>query len=486
MTASLDAMLRAHLAREDGQDDLCFALWHPSEGATRFTPLLRSAVLPGAGDRVIHGNAEFLPTYFERAIGAARRAGAGLAFLHSHPGRGWQGVSSDDIAAEEGNAAAALAATGLPLVGLTLAARDGTWSARVWCRREGRSFGRVPCESVRVIGERLRVSYDPVQRPAPRRRPELARTIDAWGPTAQADLARLRVGVIGAGSVGSIVLEGLARMGVQHVVALDFDSIEQRNRDRSLHVRAGDVGLAKVAVAARELLASATTEDFVIEPYETSICEDAGYRAALDCDVLFSCVDRPWPRSVLNFIAYAHLIPVIDGGISVSRTARQTMRGADWKAHVATHGHRCLECVGQYEPGYVQADREGYLDDPRYIERLPEDHALRANENVFAFSLAVASLELLQLIQLIVGPSGIGTRWAQTYHFPAGVINLDGRACEDGCVYPALEARGEQAGHPGTGPDLAAEHERHRRYLRAPRQKLDTTARSPTSRRRRR
>jgi len=268
--------------------------------------------------------------------------------------------------------------------------------------------------------------------------------------------------VVGLGSVGSIVVEVLARMGLQHLVLLDFDSLEVINRDRTLHAHRDNAGMgyAKVTVAGRAARRSATAADFLVEELESSVCEDDGYRAALDCDVLFSCVDRPWARSVLNHIAYAHLIPVVDGGIHVSRTAQGRMRGAEWKAHVAAPGRRCLRCLQQFDPAFVQAEREGHLDDPSYIESLPNESVLRRNENVFAFSLAAASLEVLQLVSMVIGPAGIDDYGGQTYHMATGTLETAPSTCEARCAYPGFTGRGEQGPHPGTGVHPRAESAR--------------------------
>ena len=379
MTAAIDAAARAHLLRRDRQEDLCFALWNPSRGATRTTAIIERLLLPRDSERNVHGNASFEPAFLERALAAAAAAGTGLALLHSHPfGRGWQGMSQDDINAEQGNAGAVFGATGLPFVGLTLAG-DGTWSARFWERTAPRTFQRNWCGTVRVVGDQLKVHYMEKLAPRPQSTKAQLRTVSAWGEECQADLVRLRYGIAGSGSVGGFIADALVKTGAEDVMPIDLDRVEEHNLDRLNYATAKDIGQLKVDALAAYLQPRATAAHCAIQPVVGAIYEDVVFRQALDCDVLFSCVDRPWGRHVLNQIAYAHLIPVIDGGIRVRTNRFGKLAAADWRAHTATIGRPCLQCIGQYDPGLVQMEREGHLDNPRYIEGLPDDHPLKTS-----------------------------------------------------------------------------------------------------------
>jgi hypothetical protein len=451
-----------HLLRQDEQEDLCFALWNPSSGVSRETALIFELVLPGKHEREVHGNVSFRPEYFERAVILAQQRGCGLALLHSHLGPGWQGMSEDDIRAEEKHAAPTIAATGLPLVGLT-AGTDEAWSARFWERSGVRRYKRQWCESVRVIGNRIVPTYCEELLPKPRFRDQLTRTVSAWGEMPQANLARLRIGVIGAGSVGSIVAETLARMGVSNVDLFDFDIVEQINLDRLLHATERDATRKrlKVEMIAACLKSSATADPFQVGAYDLSIIEEIGFRRALDCDVLFSCVDRPWPRFVLNFIAYAHLIPVIDGGIKLERNASGAgLKRGTWRAHVAAPTRLCLECLGQYDPADVSLEQAGMLDNPVYIDGLPKDHPFRSHENVFPFSLSVASMEVMLFLRMVIphlGNANIGT---QTQDFASGLLDIDMKSCKPNCPFCQLVGQGDRSGITVTGRHEVAERGR--------------------------
>lgn len=460
MSEAVDETLQAHLLRADGQEDLTFALWSPSDGRSRQTATLHTPLLPQAGERIVHGNVSFQSAYFERALELAARERCGLALLHSHVGPGWQGMSRGDVAAERKIAAATLTLTDLPLIGLTTGT-DGTWSARWWPHEPGHGYIRSWCRSVRVVGRQLRSYFCAHLAPVPRLQELFTRTVAVWGKDNHTHLGRLRIGIVGLGSVGSVVAGILARMGLTRFVLIDFDEIQPHNLDRVEGAGRDDIGRLKVHVSARTIRFGATAESVEVRPVASSIAEEEGYRAALDCDVLFSCVDRPRARSILNHLAYAHLIPVIDGGIEV-RFREGRFAGVDWQLQTVAPGRPCLECLGTFTPSDASCEADGHLDDHTYLAGLPVDHRYKRNENVFPFSTNLASLEVLQFVALATGVVGMPEIGVQRYRYLPGIVEADTeRRCCPGCQMASLTGRVDQF-FSLWGRDHAAEQARQR------------------------
>jgi tRNA A37 threonylcarbamoyladenosine dehydratase len=439
MASPLDRVLAEHLNKGRLQEDLAFAYWRPSVGARRMTAVISEVVLPKEGERILQGNVAFTSEYLRRVL-AERPDGAGVALLHSHLGPGWQGMSPDDIVAERDRIAGpAWGQSGLPTLGLTWAT-DGHWSARLWLRAAPRTFVRREVRSVRVSGRSLRSSYHRDEMAASPT-PSQVRTVSVWGEAAQAQLVRARVGVVGLGSVGSIVAEGLARMGLAHITLIDFDILEERNRDRTAGATRADVAahLSKVQVAARNVTNSATAPELDLRVVPFSLLEPEGLAAALDCDVIICCVDRPWPRFVLNAIAYAQLIPVVDGGIAAYVKPDGTPLHVSWRIHTISPEYACMVCQDALRRSDVALDREGRLDDPDYIRGLSEtDRARFSGRNVYPFSLSVAAHELLQLVGLLTGYERIGGTGPQTYQGYPGEMTVSKQRCEPDCEFAAL------------------------------------------------
>lgn len=450
ITGETNAALLNHLIRDDGDEDLCFALYNPSSGSKRFSAIVFEPVFPLEGDRQVHGNVSFNPIYYERVLMLAKQKGMGIAFLHSHPGKGFQRMSSDDIKAEKQMAGAVKSVTGYPLLGMTTGS-DGTWSARFWhkSKKIKRKFQIQWCESVRVFGCNLKIDFNDSLLKSNFDEDALARTISAWGLKTQKDISRMKVAIVGLGSVGSMIAECLARTGFANFILIDFDRIENRNRDRGMNIKKRDIGKFKIDVIAKAIKENGTANKIHVECFPNSIYDEVAFKAALNSDVIFSCVDRPHARQILNFIAYAHLIPVIDGGIKVRTNKTNTkLVGADWKIQTMGYGRPCLECLGQYTSALASLDKEGLLDKESYINNADESiKAAIGNENVFTFSMNVASLEVLQLLSLLTLPEYLAKRKQQFYHFTLGKFEDEAeKECSDKCLFKSILAVGDNSG----------------------------------------
>lgn len=405
MTAETQEAMREHLIRDDGQEDVLAASYTFSTGSERTTAVIRSIILPSDGDRLVHGNASFTSGYVIRAATEAKDRGEGLVLLHSHPGGGgWQPLSLMDQDTEAEYERVARGFTKMPLLGMTLAGRDTAWSARFWFDSTKPTW----TESVRSVSPKLSVTWNDSLRAVPVVTDSQVRTVSSWGTHSQASISRLRVLVVGCGSVGLDIAQRLAATGLAQVGVMDFDAVEVVNLDRMIGATRLDaaLGRSKVTVAARLMNSAATARSFKAMRHEMSITDPEGLRTALNYDVIFSCVDRPWARSVLNSLAYADLIPVIDGGIALDTFPDGRLRSGIWRSHTLVPGRPCMLCLGQLDVGEASLDRQGLLDDPKYISG--SGRTMPARQNVAALSASVSAALLAQFVSLTAHPGGRG------------------------------------------------------------------------------
>lgn len=467
MTATIEETLRAHVDRPDGQEDICLATYRPSTGVTRRTALITSVITPEPGERHVHGNASIEGEFVLRAAAIAHQRGDGLVLCHSHPGgRGWQPMSAPDWDAEASFANLVRELTGYPLVGMTYAGADGAWSARHWDVGTGTDVEPTHAENVRVISDVLRVTWTDELVPPSRPHRSQHRSLSCWGHAVHANLVRRSVLVVGLGSVGLDVALRLAATGITGVGIMDFDTVEVGNLDRLIGATAMDaaLGRSKVEVAGRLMAAAATASNPNIKVFEHSISEPAGLAAALDYDEIICCVDRPWARAVLNQIAYADLIPVIDGGIAIDVFADgQGMRNATWRSHVVRPGRSCLVCNGQLDMGEVSLDIQGLLDDPTYIAGAGRQRG--TGQNVSLLSASAAASVLAQFVSFNVGPGGVGDPGPLQYLLSTHTLEHLPAVGGAGCQYEAAEAVGDSR-QALTGEHPAAEGHRAARAAR--------------------
>ena len=360
--------------------------------------------------------------------------------MHSHPTKGWQDMSGPDVIAERDRIASPSYSTKMPLLGLTIGT-DGSWSARFW-RKEGREFKRFWCDKVKVIGENFEITFNEIMYKKFKKSNALRRTIGTWGVEEQIKFNRMKIGVVGVGSVGSMVSENLARIGVGNILLIDYDKIEEHNLDRLIYANKRDIGKFKADFFKKKIVENSVNEYVNVQSIIQPIQARSAFKAALDCDIIFSCVDKPLARDVLNHIAYACLIPVIDGGVSVNKRHNK-FSDANWSSHIVTYGHRCMLCRKQYTTSEVSMEIDGTLSDPSYINNSHSKQGI-GSENIFPFSQNLSSIEVLMMIRFILSDKWWPKIKRLEYNFLSGEMRRDEFTCEEMCYFKEITGKGDR------------------------------------------
>ena len=439
MTEQTNHELVEFLLQDTADEEICFATWYPANGKNRNSILIKDVIYPEKGDRKRHGNVSAMPQFLDRAKELARVNKAGLVMIHTHPlGTGPQGVSEPDLHYEQDMLSREIFGyTALPLVGMTLSG-DAMWSARIYPK----PYKIQWCSGVRIVGRNLTVHFNPNLKPVPKPDKKHLTTASVWGAKKQADIMRLKVGIIGSGSIGAAVGQILARIGVGHIHLMDYDIIKPHNLDRLDGVFQEDVDKLKIDVISKILKKSATNENFTCTSSQNSVVEPDGFKEALDCDLLFSCVDRPWPRQVMNHLSYSSLIPVVNGGVSF-RTSKGMLVHGVYRAQTVGPGRCCMSCHRAYDDGQVQQDRDGLFDDPQYIEQTEKRTGFSSRQNIMPFVSSLAGLETTQFVELVTNLAKMGDLGEQEYNYATGTTIPTHRECIEGCYYVSVTGLGD-------------------------------------------
>ncbi len=179
------------------------------------------------------------------------------------------------------------------------------------------------------------------------------RQLRAFGAAGQAAIARLRLLVVGAGGTGSVTLQQLGHLGARQITVIDPDRVEETNLNRLVGATATDIGMPKVDVARRQLLA--LTPVAQVEAVRGDIVDPEQAARIASHDLVFLCTDSHASRAVVGQAAYQYLVPTIDMGVSIS-VAEGLVTHITGRVQLLAPGLPCLSCTGALDGEQIRRE----------------------------------------------------------------------------------------------------------------------------------
>lgn len=309
--------------------------------------------------------------------------------VHCHGGNDWVDFSGDDLASHNRGYPALLDITKGGPVGALVFAKNAV-AGDIWTRD-----GRYELDHATIIGSRIQRIF-PRPSKAPRYiDPKYDRNSRLFGDIGQDILGNLRIGIIGLGGGGSLLNEWLARLGVGHIVAVDFDRVDLTNLPRvvgateqdalsiltrsknPLLKRLGErLAQRKVFVARR--VAKHANPKIRYEAIVGDIVDESIARKLIDVDFLFLATDSIQSRLVFNALVHQYLIPGAQIGIKPLVDKSHVVEQIQVASRIVMPypGGGCLSCNRLIPPNRLALEglsenekrAQRYIDDDEVLE----------------------------------------------------------------------------------------------------------------------
>jgi molybdopterin/thiamine biosynthesis adenylyltransferase len=386
-------------------------------------------------------------------------ASQNLCYLaaHCHGGTDSVEFSGDDLASHErGYPALVDILRGGPMGGLVFA-RNAV-AGDIWT-----PTGRYALDHMTVVGANVRTLY-----PAPRRRPRAAdpvydRHARLFGDLGQEILSGLKVGIIGLGGGGSLMNEWLAKLGVGHIVGIDFDKITLTNLPRvvgagpwdamAFLARRGSGFLRRLAwrlssykVHVARRVARKANPTIRYDAVVGDVLDETAALLLADCDFIVLASDTIQSRLVFNALCQQYVVPGAQIGAKV-RVDKKTRQVIDittaTRPVLPTPGGGCLDCHELIPAGRLQ--EEALAPDERRAQRYVEDDEV-AEPSVITLNAVSAAQAANDIMMMFTGLFDAGTRLEHQLHFARDreYSTVSGRSTED-CLDCSLHPKSRRA-----------------------------------------
>lgn len=320
--------------------------------------------------------------------------GMSVLMCHSHPRSRHPRYSSTDDKNEPPHMAALSGRTPGPH-GSLLFGRSGV-AGRAWTpdvetlRNEPLDDVSTPIDEIVVVGERelsrlrttnSRMDVQDKQDDGMRGRQALLH-----GKAGNDRLREAHVAVVGAGGLGSLVVQALAHIGIGRLTVVDPDVVEESNRSRIVGARPEDAGTphatpegdgvvpaqwadqvegcgrAKVEVLHR--LVSEIDPDIDYRGVPEVVQAEAAMKRVQTADVIVTATDTATSRRFVSQAAQIYLRPLFDVGTDIDVSDDGAVLSIATGFHVSGANRACLDCMGVIDPARI--DAEGM--DPENLE----------------------------------------------------------------------------------------------------------------------
>lgn len=216
------------------------------------------------------------------------------------------------------------------------------------------------------------------------------RQVRAFGVEGQRAIEQLDIAIVGLGGTGSVVAQQLAHLGASKFLLIDPDCIEASNLNRLVGATPADVGMKKVAVAARHISAINPRARCTVVAGDV-LDKDIAERLA-GVDFVFACTDSMASRALLNQLAYQYLIPCIDMGVGIG-VDHGKVQYVTGRTQMLSAGLPCLVCTDKLDAEQVRRElmtEEQRKSDP-YITgaQVPQPAVISLNSTVSSAAITM-------------------------------------------------------------------------------------------------